>query len=57
MSSACTCHIDKDMCWWCLYTMEQEKVENLKRALKRVRFAPKEYAHKIVDEELKVIKD
>ncbi len=37
MSSACTCHIDPDYCWWCLY--EKEKTENarLREVLEKVK--------------------
>lgn len=33
MSSACTCHIDVDTCWWCLYEIEKEKAERYEKAL------------------------
>lgn len=33
----------------------QRKLDNYRRAMKRIKFAPVEYSHKIVDEELKVI--
>lgn len=31
MSSACTCHIDPEYCWWCLYEGEKKEKEQLKQ--------------------------
>ncbi|MED3974631.1 hypothetical protein P4639_14655 [Priestia megaterium] len=32
MSSTCTCHINPEYCWWCMYEEEKKKNEKLKTA-------------------------
>lgn len=40
MSSACTCHINPEQCWWCLYEVEKAKVQRYERALKVIAYQP-----------------
>ena len=36
MSSACTCHINPETCWWCLYEKEKEKSQRYEKALRKI---------------------
>lgn len=36
MSSACTCHIDPEYCWWCLYEIEKDKNARLRKAIEEI---------------------
>jgi NTP pyrophosphatase (non-canonical NTP hydrolase) len=36
MSSACTCHVNTDTCWWCLYQKEKERADRYEKALKKI---------------------
>lgn len=37
MSSACTCHIDPEFCWWCLYEKEKEKTKRYEKAISDIK--------------------
>ena len=39
MSNYCTCHIDKDNCFWCDYQVVKEVLETYKKANERYREA------------------
>lgn len=37
MSSACTCHINPETCWWCLYEKEKEKSQRYEKAISDIK--------------------
>ncbi|MGM7635649.1 hypothetical protein [Bacillus sp. Hm123] len=41
MSGACTCHLDPEQCWWCLYKAEKEKVERYEQFIRACQYAGK----------------
>ncbi|MEL3959513.1 hypothetical protein NST17_20385 [Caldifermentibacillus hisashii] len=52
MSSACTCHINPETCWWCLYEKEKEKVNWYEATLKKIKLLAKCDEHKNTLEEI-----
>lgn len=63
MSSACTCHINPETCWWCLYEKEKEKSQRYEKALKKIAYediagwSSQDVLGKVVDIAIEALKE
>lgn len=63
MSSACTCHINPETCWWCLYEKEKEKSQRYEKALREIAYedipgwSSQDVLGKVVDIAIEALKE